>query len=57
MYGWMLLTYLVIFLHPHLRPNQPGHWFKMQIAMIAGFVTAYPMNYMLVKTGLKETMA
>jgi hypothetical protein len=57
MYGWMLLTHFVIFPDPHLRPNQPGYWFMMQFAMIAGFITAYPMNYILVKTGLKEAMA
>ncbi len=57
MYGWMLLTYFVIFPHPHLEPNQAGYWFMMQFAMIAGFFTAYPMNYILVKTGLKEAMA
>lgn len=57
MYGWMLLTYFVIFPHPHLQPNQAGYWFMMQFAMIAGFFTAYPMNYILVKTGLKEAMA
>jgi len=57
MYGWMALTYFVIFPHPHLHPNQPQYWFMMQFAMIAGFFTAYPMNYILVKTGLKEAMA
>ncbi len=57
MYGWMLLTYFFLFPHPHLHPNQAGYWFMMQFAMIAGFFTAYPMNYILVKTGLKEAMA
>jgi hypothetical protein len=57
MYGWMLFTYFVVFPQSHLRPNQPGYWCMMQLAMIAGFVTAYPMNYILVKTGLKEAMA
>jgi len=57
MYGFMLLTYFVFFPNPHLKPNQPQYWFMMQFAMIAGFFTAYPMNYILVKTGLKEAMA
>jgi hypothetical protein len=56
MYGWMLLTYFVIFPQPHLRPNDPGYWFMMQLAMIAGFFTAYPVNYLLVRMGLKEVM-
>lgn len=57
MYGFMALTYFVFFPHPHLHPNQPQYWFMMQFAMIAGFLTSYPMNYLLVKTGLKEAMA
>jgi hypothetical protein len=57
MYGFMLLTSFVFFLHPHLKPNRAGYWFMMQFAMIAGFVTAFPMNWILGKTGLKEAMA
>jgi hypothetical protein len=57
MYGFMLLTYFVFFPHPHPKPNQAGYWFMMQFAMIAGFATAFPMNWILVKTGLKEAMA
>lgn len=57
MYAWMALTYFVLFPGPHLHPNQPQYWFMMQLAMIVGFLTSYPMNYLLVKTGLKEAMA
>jgi len=57
MYGFMALTYFVLFPNPHLHPNQPQYWFMMQFAMVAGFLTAYPMNYMLVNVGLKEAMA
>jgi hypothetical protein len=28
----------------------------MQIAMVAGFVTAYPVNWWLIKSGIKEKM-
>jgi hypothetical protein len=31
-------------------------WFAMQIAMLCGFCTAYPVNWLLVKLGLKEKM-
>ncbi len=31
-------------------------WFMMQIAMICGFLTAYPVNWWLIRTGLKEKM-
>lgn len=57
MYAWMALTYFVSFPGPHLHPNKPQYWFMMQISMIVGFLTSYPMNYILVKTGLKEAMA
>lgn len=56
MYGWMLLSHYVLFPHPHLEPNEAGYWFMMQVAMVAGFGTAYPMNYWLVKIGVKEPM-
>lgn len=36
--------------------NTPEFWFAMQIAMIAGFVTAYPVNWWLIRVGLKEKM-
>jgi len=31
-------------------------WFTMQIAMIAGFATTYPANWLLVKWGIKGGM-
>lgn len=55
MFLWMGLVYFVFF-HPHLKPNQPAYWFMMQIAMIVGFATAYPMNRWLIRSGLKEAM-
>jgi hypothetical protein len=36
--------------------DTPEFWFAMQIAMIAGFVTAYPVNWWLIRAGLKEKM-
>jgi len=36
--------------------NTPEFWFLMQLAMLAGFATAYPVNWWLVKAGLKEKM-
>ncbi len=52
---WMALVYFVFF-HPHLKPDQPVYWFMMQIAMLVGFATAYPMNRWLIQKGLKEVM-
>jgi len=34
----------------------PEFWFAMQVAMLAGFCTAYPVNWMLIRAGLKEKM-
>jgi len=36
--------------------NTPEFWFAMQLAMLCGFVTSYPVNWLLVKTGVKERM-
>jgi len=55
MFAWMALTYFVLF-RPHLKLNMPAYWFMMQIAMIVGFVTSFPMNWWLIKKGLKEAM-
>jgi Domain of unknown function (DUF4396) len=56
MYAWMALVYFVFFARAHLHPDQPGYWLMMQIAMIAGFLTAFPMNRWLLKRGVKEAM-
>jgi hypothetical protein len=31
-------------------------WFMMQIAMLAGFAVSYPVNWWLIRAGLKEVM-
>ncbi len=36
--------------------DAPEFWFAMQLAMVAGFVTAYPVNWWLIRTGIKEPM-
>ena len=56
MYAWMALTYFVLFPHPHLTAFDPGYWLMMQIGMICGFATSYPMNRWLIRSGLKEAM-
>jgi hypothetical protein len=56
MYGWMALT-LFVFFTPEMMPkSQPTFWFMMQIAMIFGFLTSYPVNWWLLRKGWKETM-
>ena len=56
LFAWMGITYFVLFPHPHLTPNQPTYWFMMQIGMVLGFFTSYPMNRWLVRKGWKEVM-
>jgi hypothetical protein len=51
LFGWMALTFFVFFPNAHLRPTQAGYWFMMQIGMILGFFTSYPMNRWLIVSG------
>jgi hypothetical protein len=36
--------------------DTPEFWFAMQLAMLCGFATAYPVNWVLVSMGVKEKM-
>lgn len=56
LFGWMALTYFVLFPGPHLKPSGPVYWLMMQIGMVIGYFTSYPMNRLLVKWGTKEAM-
>jgi hypothetical protein len=55
MYGWMATTMFLIFGHD-IEKSSPAFWFMMQIAMILGFLTSYPINWWLLKKGIKEVM-
>lgn len=55
MYGWMALAVFVFFGH-ELEKTNPVFWFMMQIAMLCGFLTAYPVNWWLVRKNIKEAM-
>ena len=55
MYGWMAIATFVIFKH-ELKANDPVFWLMMQLAMLAGFCTAYPVNWWLIRTKVKEAM-
>jgi Domain of unknown function (DUF4396) len=39
-----------------LDPRTPEFWFVMSMALLAGFVVAYPINWRLVALGLKHGM-
>ena len=55
MYGWMAIMRFGVF-HRDLPKTDAAFWFLMQIAMAAGFITAYPINWWLLKKGIKERM-
>ncbi len=59
MYGFMALAQFYLFRHllgTRLEVPTPEFWFVMQIAMLAGFVTSYPVNWWLIRAGIKEKM-
>ena len=57
LFGWMALMTYVFFPAPHhLLPSSPVYWFGMQIGMVIGFITAYPVNAWLIRAGIKEAM-
>lgn len=55
MYGCMAVMIFAVFGH-ELPKTSPVFWFLMQVAMIAGFLTSYPVNWWLIGAGLKEKM-
>lgn len=59
MYGFMAIAYFLIFQATFARELQVDSfefWFMMQIAMMVGFLTSYPVNWWLLRQGLKEAM-
>jgi len=59
MYGFMAIAQFYLFrylLNLKLEANMPEFWFMMQIAMLLGFITSYPVNWFLLKRKIKEAM-
>jgi len=56
LFAWMALTYFVFFPSPHLKPSEATYWLMMQVGMVIGFFTSYPMNRWLMRSGVKEVM-
>jgi hypothetical protein len=56
LFSWMLLMRFVFFHSSPLHPDEARYWFMMQIGMALGFVTSYPMNWWLIRRGIKEAM-
>ncbi|MEG1587537.1 MAG: DUF4396 domain-containing protein [Bacteroidales bacterium] len=55
MYGFM---YIVFFVSPGIvfTANEMIFWWIMQLAMLSGFIIAYPINWVLIKSGYKPSM-
>lgn len=59
MYGVMAIGQFLVLPHYFGRradPLTPEFWFLMQLSMLAGFVVAYPVNWLLIHRGVKEKM-
>jgi hypothetical protein len=59
MYGFMAFAHFFLFgqlLGIELATDSVEFWFMMQIAMLFGFATAYPVNWWLIRLGVKEQM-
>ena len=41
---------------PGLEPSAWAYWLMMQGAMVVGFATTYPVNWWLIRRGIKERM-
>lgn len=50
-WGWFKPSYGV-----QAQVDTPEFWFGMQLAMLAGLATAFPVNWWLIRSGLKEPM-
>ena len=59
MYGFMAFAHFYLFgtlLGARLTTDTAEFWFTMQVAMLCGFATAYPVNWWLIRSGIKEKM-
>ena len=56
LFGWMAIIQLVLFTSPHLPTDTAAFWFLMQVGMLAGYATSYPMNWWLIRRGIKDAM-
>lgn len=59
MYGLMAIIQFLWFMPAYggvAKVASPEFWFAMQLAMLAGFATSYPVNWWLIHSGAKEKM-
>ena len=53
MFAWMIYR---AHAWPAMAPTDWSYWLMMQIAMVLGFATTYPVNWLLIRIGVKERM-
>ncbi|MDQ6884959.1 MAG: DUF4396 domain-containing protein [Candidatus Dormibacteraeota bacterium] len=56
LFGWMAVMQLIFFPGTHLTPDHAAYWLLMQVGMVLGFATSYPVNWWLIRRGIKEAM-
>jgi hypothetical protein len=59
MYSLMAVLQFVVFKRAFGHPAPVAgveFWSAMQLAMIGGFITSFPMNWWLIRSGIKERM-
>ena len=59
MYGFTAFAQFYLFRHllgATFAADSAEFWFMMQIAMICGFITSYPVNWWLIRAGIKVEM-
>jgi len=55
LFGWMAGSHYLIW-QPPLAIDSSSHWFMMQVGMVLGFLTSWPVNRWLLRRGVKEPM-
>jgi len=56
LFGWMALVFFVLFPGPHLKPGHAAYWLMMQVGMMLGLATSYPVNVWLIAHRVKHAM-
>jgi hypothetical protein len=56
LFGWMAIFQILIF-DWRLEMNHITYWWMMQVGMFLGHWTAFPINWVLIKNGIKEPCA
>jgi Domain of unknown function (DUF4396) len=54
LFAWMAVIHFQFAPRPEL--TSPVYWFMMQIGMVLGFIASFPVNWYLVRAGVKPRM-